>query len=80
MDLGTELDIIAKSGAWYSYGEIRLGQGKEKVKDFLKENKEIAQEIENKIRALTVSRQETAAEAPGETVNDVEAIFKEDEL
>lgn len=80
VDLGTELDIIAKSGAWYSYGEIRLGQGKEKVKDFLKENKEIAQEIENKIRALTVSRQETAAEAPGETVNDVEAIFKEDEL
>lgn len=34
VDLGADLDIINKSGAWYSYGDIRLGQGKEKVKDF----------------------------------------------
>ncbi|WP_418842227.1 recombinase RecA, partial [Phascolarctobacterium faecium] len=46
VDLGAEFDIINKSGAWYSYGEVRLGQGKEKVKDFLKENPEMAAEIE----------------------------------
>ena len=50
VDLGAEFDIINKSGAWYSYGEVRLGQGKEKVKDFLKENPEMAAEIEAKIR------------------------------
>lgn len=77
VDLGTELDILNKSGAWYSYGEIRLGQGKEKVKDYLKENPELAKEIENKIRAATVNKvvAQPVDEAP---VNDVETIFKED--
>ena len=56
VDLGSELDIINKSGAWYSYGEIRLGQGKEKVKDFLKTNPEMTIEIEKKIRELTIAK------------------------
>ena len=55
VDLGAEFDIINKSGAWYSYGEVRLGQGKEKVKDFLKENPEMAAEIEAKIREHTIA-------------------------
>ena len=77
VDLGTELDIVNKSGAWYSYGETRLGQGKEKVKDYLKENPELAKEIEAKIRAATVNKvvAQPVDEAP---VNDVETIFKED--
>ncbi|ABY92913.1 MAG: Protein RecA [Caldanaerobacter subterraneus] len=50
LDIGTSIDIIEKSGAWYSYGDIRLGQGRENAKQFLKENKEIADEIERKIR------------------------------
>ncbi len=50
LDIGTSVDIIEKSGAWYSYGDIRLGQGRENAKQFLKENKEIADEIERKIR------------------------------
>lgn len=77
VDLGTELDILNKSGAWYSYGETRLGQGKEKVKDYLKENPELAREIEAKIRAATVNKvvAQPVDEAP---VNDVETIFKED--
>lgn len=77
VDLGTELDILNKSGAWYSYGETRLGQGKEKVKDYLKENPELAKEIEAKIRAATVNKvvAQPVDEAP---VNDVETIFKED--
>ena len=56
VDLGAEFDIINKSGAWYSYGEVRLGQGKEKVKDFLKENPEMAAEIEAKIREHTIAK------------------------
>ena len=50
LDIGAEMDIIEKSGAWYSYGGNRLGQGKENAKDFLKENEEIAKEIDAKIR------------------------------
>lgn len=50
VDIGTELDIIEKSGAWYSYSGTRLGQGRENVKEFLKENQTVANEIEGKIR------------------------------
>ncbi|SNR91417.1 recombinase RecA [Desulfurobacterium atlanticum] len=48
--LGEKLGIVKKSGAWYSYGDIRLGQGKEKARKYLKEHPEIAEEIESKIR------------------------------
>ncbi|NLA59209.1 MAG: recombinase RecA [Firmicutes bacterium] len=50
LDIGAELDIINKSGAWYSYGDLRLGQGRENAKDFLKQNPELCQEIEDRIR------------------------------
>jgi len=50
VDYGVKLDIIDKSGAWFSYGETRLGQGRENVKALLKENKELKVELENKIK------------------------------
>ncbi|MCI5969396.1 recombinase RecA [Helicobacter sp.] len=50
IDYGVKLDIVDKSGAWLSYGDKKLGQGKENAKIFLKENPEIAQEIEEKIK------------------------------
>lgn len=50
IDIGTELKILQKSGAWYSYGEERLGQGRENVRLYLKENPDLAREIEQKIR------------------------------
>ncbi|AJO18166.1 MULTISPECIES: recombinase RecA [Bacillus] len=50
IDLGTELDIVQKSGAWYSYQEERLGQGRENAKQFLKENKDILLMIQEQIR------------------------------
>lgn len=49
VDLGVEKGIIEKSGAWYSYGGNRIGQGRENVKEYLKGNIEIAKDIENKI-------------------------------
>ena len=50
LDLGVEVDLIRKSGAFYSYGDIRLGQGREVAKDFLKENPDLVDEIEGKLR------------------------------
>ena len=50
LDTGVTADIIKKSGSWYSYGEHRLGQGRENSKDFLRDNPKIALEIETKIR------------------------------
>lgn len=50
LDIGTDINIIEKSGAWYSYGDLRLGQGRENAKQYLKEHKELADEIEKKIR------------------------------
>ena len=51
VDVGTEMNIIQKSGAWYSYEGERLGQGRENVKEFLKQHPEMMAEMENRIRA-----------------------------
>ncbi|MCI2235579.1 MULTISPECIES: recombinase RecA [Helicobacter] len=51
IDYGVKLDIVDKSGAWFSYEDKKLGQGKENAKVFLRENPEVAQEIEEKIKA-----------------------------
>ncbi len=50
LDLATGLDIITKRGAFFSYGDIRLGQGRENAKEFLRQNPELALEIENAVR------------------------------
>ncbi|MCL6603016.1 MAG: recombinase RecA [Paenibacillus sp.] len=64
VDIGTEMDIVNKSGAWYSYEGERLGQGRENAKLFLKEHKDIALIIENKIREA--SNLTTLVAAPSE--------------
>jgi recombination protein RecA len=51
VDLGVKYGFVQKAGSWYSYGNEKIGQGKDNVKTFLKENPKKAQEIENKIRA-----------------------------
>ena len=51
IDLGAELGIVEKSGAWYSYGDTRLGQGRENAKAFLREDEDLSREIEAKVRA-----------------------------
>lgn len=50
LDLAADIDIVNKSGAWYSYGDTRLGQGRENAKAFLKENHNLCNEIENSVR------------------------------
>ena len=69
MDYGVKLDIIDKSGAWFSYGSTKLGQGRENAKAFLKENEAIATEIENKIRENIGDALSGSAE-PDEGEND----------
>lgn len=49
VDLGVELDIIKKSGSWFSYGDTKLGQGRDAVKNLLRDNPELMQELEDKI-------------------------------
>jgi recombination protein RecA len=53
VDLASELNIIKKSGSWYSYGETKLGQGRDAVKQLFADNPELAEEIETKIRLAT---------------------------
>ncbi len=56
VDLGVELNVIKKSGSWFSYGETKLGQGRESVKTVLRDNPELAQELEAKIfEAITAT-------------------------
>ncbi|SMO55807.1 recombinase RecA [Melghirimyces algeriensis] len=66
LDIGSDLDIVKKSGAWYSFDGNRLGQGRENAKQFLKENPKVALTVENKIREhyglATVNAPETESE------------------
>jgi len=55
VDLGVDNELIKKAGAFYSYGDIRLGQGRESAKGYLSQNPELAQEIEQKIRASVIT-------------------------
>jgi recombination protein RecA len=50
IDLGSEMEIVKKAGSWFSYGDTRLGQGRDAVKALLNDNPELAEEIENKIK------------------------------
>ena len=56
IDLGVAHDIIAKSGAWFSYNDEKLGQGRENVKEYLRNNPNLAKEIEEKIRAAVMEK------------------------
>ena len=70
IDIGVEQKIIQKSGAWLSYGDERLGQGRENAKLYLKEHPEIAQKVEDEIR-------QTVAQVPA--AKDIEDVTADDE-
>ncbi|MBE6312355.1 MAG: recombinase RecA [Bacteroidales bacterium] len=57
IDMGVELGIVKKSGSWFSYGETRLAQGREAAKDVIRDNQELADEIEEKIMAAMKEKQ-----------------------
>ncbi len=64
LDLGVNAGIVEKSGAWFSYGDQRVGQGRENAKNFFKENPEIADEIERRIRENAGILSEAMLEGP----------------
>jgi recombination protein RecA len=72
LDLGVKAGFIEKSGAWFSYDSIRIGQGRENAKTYLKENPDVAQRVENAIRGKTEEVGEAlmvgAGEDDGETI------------
>jgi len=68
VDLGVALGLIKKSGAFFSYGDVRLGQGRESVKHYLSEHSELAQEIAKQIRASAVTTYSPAASSTEEPV------------
>ncbi|MEM6316970.1 MAG: recombinase RecA [Bacteroidota bacterium] len=68
IDLGVDQDIIKKSGSWYSYADAKIAQGREAAKQFMADNPEVAEEIEQKIKAniLGIEMEEEAMEAAAE--------------
>ncbi len=65
LDVGVAGDIVSKTGAWFNFGDVRLGQGREQAKEFLKSNPTVAAEIDAKIRAATATLDVPIA-APGD--------------
>ena len=70
LDLGVKAGVVDKSGAWFSYGDERIGQGRENAKQFLRDNKRIAYEIEDKIRAAHGLDFDMPEDAKGEGEGD----------
>lgn len=70
LDLAVEKDIIHKSGAWFSYGEERLGQGRDNIKNLLSENKELAAEIEEKVLATLAEERENSKKKTSKGKNE----------
>ncbi len=68
IDLGVELGIVTKSGTFFSYGDTRLGQGRESAKKYLRDNPALAEELEQKIRALARERAILPSESNGDEV------------
>ena len=64
IDLGVELNIIKKSGSWFSYGDTKLGQGRDAVKQILKDNPDLADELETKIRTSLSANTKILAGTP----------------
>src|SRR6266508_687167 len=75
LDMGLEAKLVDKSGAWLSYGDLRIGQGRENAKQFLKDNPELADEIETKLRqnlGLAAAQPPVKAEAAAEVAREKE--------
>lgn len=78
LDVGVKEEIVQKSGAWFSYGDVRLGQGRENSKVYLKDNPDVALDIENQIRAKYNLPLAEAAPAEAKSESIVDTAPKED--
>ncbi|MBQ1821646.1 MAG: recombinase RecA [Clostridia bacterium] len=80
LDMAIDRRIIIKSGSWFSYGEMRMAQGRENARLFLKDNPEVCQEIENKIKAQIEEQRKKDAEAAEQKRRAREAALRGDDL
>lgn len=80
LDMAIDRRIIIKSGSWFSYGEMRMAQGRENARLFLKDNPEVCQEIENKIKAQIEEQRKKDAEAAEQKRRVREAALRGDDL
>jgi recombination protein RecA len=67
LDVGVASDVVSKTGAWFNYGDLRLGQGREQAKEFLRANQDVAQRLENEIRGKVAT-----IEIPVEGISEAE--------
>ena len=78
VDLAVEMDIIQKSGSWFSMGDERIGQGKDSVKTFLQANPDIAEEVEAKVRQNLIKPNPASVKAPAKAAERPVAISADD--
>ena len=74
IDLGLEMGLVKKSGAWFNVGDIRLGQGRENAKDFLRQNSDVAGALEEQIRGNISSFKAGELELEAEETEDEEIL------
>ena len=75
LDTAVDLDIVEKAGSWYSYGDEKLGQGRENVKTMLEEDAELARQIDEKVRAAFKKDLAPIEEEDGEEEATQESIL-----
>ena len=78
VDLAVQMDIVQKSGSWFSMGDERIGQGKDSVKNFLMSNPDIAEEVEAKVRETLLSQVAVAPKAPAKAAERPVAVSADD--
>jgi recombination protein RecA len=78
LDLATELEIVTKRGSFYSYGDLRLGQGRENAKDYIKQNPKLGAEIETAVRQQAASGEVPLSLGGGVVVDEGEGLGDEE--
>ena len=78
VDLAVQMDIVQKSGSWFSMGDERIGQGKDSVKTFLMNNPDVAEEVEAKVRETLLSQVAVAPKAPAKAAERPVAVSADD--
>ncbi|MBQ2607082.1 MAG: DNA recombination/repair protein RecA, partial [Oscillospiraceae bacterium] len=83
VDLGVKLDLVQKSGSWYSMGDVRIGQGRDAARQYLRDNPDVADKLEADIRRnfdkLMTGQARVAARAAGRAVDVSADDFKDED-
>ena len=78
VDMAVQMDIIQKSGSWFSMGDERIGQGANSVKEYLQSNPEIAERVEAQVRENLLNMNSSAAKAPAKAAEKAVAVSADD--